>query len=503
MAKTKRRHLAAIAAKKDSHSIDGKSKSSVLPRQDTEFQDEDNSWVHVRKQRIIIWIPPLPTTTEDPIQVESKEKRSEPGGRGKAAGQISRKRSKRESTSIEQNSTKRSKTDSTVKTKNVNRSIRKAVLKARSRRRGRRIVGKNTNAKVSQDALPLRLSRTKAKSVSKTVTKGASKTESHSTVHHDKVPKSGEKESMATGDIACEALLQDSLQVPDGKISQMVEKIQTSLEHSAQHKQKGDNEMDNASKADLHSQHKPKGVKMENHLPTTKDVVSGLERNCQNGDKAEAMRSSDTYPQELPEPIHLCPASHVPSNSRMLDDIKLHPRSSTVFDRPTDGPSVIFSKKSFEECRPGYDSRCMPSSQSLLQRPSISLVDHRTTLAREKISSATMHMKFGQENSVRMTATRETDTFVPFNYVNASVLDKRVLILRKNLAKAGGLRRWLVSNGLAQFAEIFQREKVDEFCLLQLTMATLKEMGSYAVGPRRKLIHAIDCLSQPYNYRAF
>ena len=50
---------------------------------------------------------------------------------------------------------------------------------------------------------------------------------------------------------------------------------------------------------------------------------------------------------------------------------------------------------------------------------------------------------------------------------------------------------------------IFQREKVEEFQLLQLTMGTLKEMGVHAIGPRRRMIHAIDQLSQHYYFKAF
>ncbi|KAL6011130.1 hypothetical protein ACLOJK_001574 [Asimina triloba] len=69
--------------------------------------------------------------------------------------------------------------------------------------------------------------------------------------------------------------------------------------------------------------------------------------------------------------------------------------------------------------------------------------------------------------------------------------------IERNLKRAGGLSRWLLSQGLGQFVQLFQRENVDEVQLLSLTMHKLKDMGADAVGPRRKLVHAIDCLSRP------
>ncbi|KAF5473988.1 hypothetical protein F2P56_005932 [Juglans regia] len=74
--------------------------------------------------------------------------------------------------------------------------------------------------------------------------------------------------------------------------------------------------------------------------------------------------------------------------------------------------------------------------------------------------------------------------------------------LERNLQKAGGLSRWLASLGLSQFVRIFQRKSVNKFQLVNLTMKKLKDMGANAVGPRRKLIHAIDCVCQPYYFEA-
>nr|XP_043632912.1 uncharacterized protein LOC122604079 [Erigeron canadensis]XP_043632913.1 uncharacterized protein LOC122604079 [Erigeron canadensis] len=70
----------------------------------------------------------------------------------------------------------------------------------------------------------------------------------------------------------------------------------------------------------------------------------------------------------------------------------------------------------------------------------------------------------------------------------------RALNLERKLKKAGGLNNWLLSLGLGQFVKIFRAKRVGKVQLVNLTMKELKDMGANAVGPRRKLMHAIDCL---------
>lgn len=77
----------------------------------------------------------------------------------------------------------------------------------------------------------------------------------------------------------------------------------------------------------------------------------------------------------------------------------------------------------------------------------------------------------------------------------------RASYLEKKLKKAGGLENWLVSLGLTRFVKIFQRRSVNKFQLANLTMQKLKDMGTDAVGPRRKLMHAIDCLCEPHCFQ--
>lgn len=89
-------------------------------------------------------------------------------------------------------------------------------------------------------------------------------------------------------------------------------------------------------------------------------------------------------------------------------------------------------------------------------------------------------------------------------FVDSSVLMNqrmRMWYLEKKLKKAGGLENWLVSLGLARFVKIFQMKSVNKFQLANFTMQKLKDLGTDAVGPRRKLIHAIDCLCEPHCFQ--
>ncbi|XP_062003224.1 uncharacterized protein LOC133720769 [Rosa rugosa] len=72
--------------------------------------------------------------------------------------------------------------------------------------------------------------------------------------------------------------------------------------------------------------------------------------------------------------------------------------------------------------------------------------------------------------------------------------------IERKIQNAGGLSRWLASLGLEQFVRIFQRKGFSKFQLVNLNMKKLKDMGANAVGPRRKLMHAIDCFCQPSYY---
>ncbi|PUZ51275.1 hypothetical protein GQ55_6G170000 [Panicum hallii var. hallii] len=83
--------------------------------------------------------------------------------------------------------------------------------------------------------------------------------------------------------------------------------------------------------------------------------------------------------------------------------------------------------------------------------------------------------------------------------ISSPVADKimRARLLERRVARFGGLRNWLFDCGLGWFVGILDNEKLGMYQLVSLTMTQLKEMGLVAVGPRRKLIHAIDSLCCP------
>ncbi|MED6176099.1 hypothetical protein PIB30_084621 [Stylosanthes scabra] len=90
----------------------------------------------------------------------------------------------------------------------------------------------------------------------------------------------------------------------------------------------------------------------------------------------------------------------------------------------------------------------------------------------------------------------------PSNLVISLNQGLRASNLERKLERAGGLTRWLTSLGLGQFIRIFHGKSLNKYQLVNLTMKKLKDMGANAVGPRRKLIHAIDCVCQPYCFEA-
>ncbi|ESQ48855.1 hypothetical protein EUTSA_v10020684mg [Eutrema salsugineum] len=79
----------------------------------------------------------------------------------------------------------------------------------------------------------------------------------------------------------------------------------------------------------------------------------------------------------------------------------------------------------------------------------------------------------------------------------------RVVNLEKKVEKAGGLNEWVGSIGLGrEFERMLRGQRMSKFQMANLTMEKLKHMGALAVGPRRKLIHAIRCVYHPHCLRA-
>lgn len=79
----------------------------------------------------------------------------------------------------------------------------------------------------------------------------------------------------------------------------------------------------------------------------------------------------------------------------------------------------------------------------------------------------------------------------------------RVLNLERKVEKVGGLNKWVGSIGLGrEFERMLRGQRMSKFQVANLTMEKLKHMGALAVGPRRKLIHAIRCVYHPHCLRA-
>ena len=118
----------------------------------------------------------------------------------------------------------------------------------------------------------------------------------------------------------------------------------------------------------------------------------------------------------------------------------------------------------------------------------------------DQVGTTKIYKRFGVSNTSE-AIKRQRYIRCPSSFLDGGkLLNQRLRAsnLERKLQKAGGLSRWLASLGLGQFVRIFQRKSVNKFQLVNLTMKKLKDMGANAVGPRRKLIHALDCVCQPY-----
>lgn len=121
--------------------------------------------------------------------------------------------------------------------------------------------------------------------------------------------------------------------------------------------------------------------------------------------------------------------------------------------------------------------QCEPITQGLQNRNIVAHVEKQTMMPSQKIAASLRRLPVVRSNVVDYKL--------------------RALNLERKLQLLGGLRSWLLSQGLERFICIFEREKVGIYQLVKLTMGKLKDMGANAVGPRRKLIYAIERLCRP------
>ncbi|XP_009793742.1 uncharacterized protein LOC107796092 [Nicotiana tabacum] len=137
-------------------------------------------------------------------------------------------------------------------------------------------------------------------------------------------------------------------------------------------------------------------------------------------------------------------------------------------------------------------AKVVPQSISQLPRPS-------RLIERERVETRPMP-SFRTNRTAGVCSASKIAKRSIITADRSAMINKRMraINLERKLQSAGGLRSWLVSRGLDHFVSIFQSKSINKYQLANLTMEKLKEMGSHAVGPRRKLIHAIDCLCHPF-----
>ncbi|KGN48325.1 uncharacterized protein LOC105435895 [Cucumis sativus] len=171
-----------------------------------------------------------------------------------------------------------------------------------------------------------------------------------------------------------------------------------------------------------------------------------------------------------------------------------------------------------ETCLEAPANVLLSTSENANQQSSKSAAAHCTLTRKEPLKQAVTppnpdnvfnsrsYKVLGLSNSTKSMKQQPRQLHCPGGFLTGGTLLNlrlRALNLERNLQKAGGLIRWLESLGLDQFVGIFQRKSISKFHLVNLTMKKLKDMGANAVGPRRKLIHAIECVCQPYSSEPF
>ncbi|XP_051131843.1 uncharacterized protein LOC127251931 [Andrographis paniculata] len=109
----------------------------------------------------------------------------------------------------------------------------------------------------------------------------------------------------------------------------------------------------------------------------------------------------------------------------------------------------------------------------------------------------------GCNNTIGRCSTSKTNKGMMIFADSSNFLNSRMRAscLDRKLRKAGGLEKWLISLGLTCFLQVFKMRRVNKFQLANITMEKLKDMGTIAVGPRRKLMHAINCICQPHCFQ--
>jgi hypothetical protein len=168
-------------------------------------------------------------------------------------------------------------------------------------------------------------------------------------------------------------------------------------------------------------------------------------------------------------------------------------------------PELLTAKKSQDSPSEDDDRKkvLVNHSESTIHRGvpkmtmEISLHSPATPVVKSKLTQGLFHQDI---RKVTSSARSIDESRMPV--VSSQVANKimRARLLDRRVAGLGGLKNWLFDCGLGWFIDILDSEKLGMYQLVSLTMNQLKEMGLVAVGPRRKLIHAIDSLSRLHQF---
>ncbi|CAK8544199.1 unnamed protein product [Lathyrus sativus] len=206
---------------------------------------------------------------------------------------------------------------------------------------------------------------------------------------------------------------------------------------------------------------------------------------------------SEKSSTENEEPNHMHPMPPVTSNNHEELSVETHNENPSC-----DEQEKTISLAGQTEIR----TETKAPSPLLLKSPSTNSprVDQKVESENpHEVSSLKSHRLVGLSNTSKAIKQART-LLAPRRSSNLGTLNRglRASNLERKLERAGGLNKWLTSLGLDQFVRMFQGKIISKYQLVNLTMNKLKDMGANAVGPRRKLIHAMDCVCQPYCFEA-
>lgn len=184
---------------------------------------------------------------------------------------------------------------------------------------------------------------------------------------------------------------------------------------------------------------------------------------------------------ENEEPNHIHPMPPVTSSNH--EELPAEP--------PNENPSCNEQDKTI--------SLVVQKETRTVRRASPPLLLKSPSANRHQVSSLKSHRLVGVSHTSK-AIKQPRILLAPRRSSNLATLNQslRASNLERKLERAGGLSKWLISLGLEQFVRMFQGKSISKYQLVNLTMKKLKDMGASAVGPRRKLIHAMDCVCQPY-----